>query len=699
MAGQVWGPHSSRLLLLWAFLLVVYSNSFQAAILFDDTGILLQDPRIRTVTAHNLGSILTEGYWHINPASGLYRPVTTLSYLLNYALLDDGANPAGYHWINFLLHGVNMSLVYALGLLTFAQPPLAVALAALWGLHPLLTESVTNIVGRADLLSACGVLAGLLCYVRWASATGRSKLAWLAGMVAAQAMGLFSKENAVVLPGILLLYDLAWSQRETWRARAPAYAALALPMAAFLYLRIRLIAPMVVPFSENPLIHAPFWTARLTAVKVLGKFLGLFLWPAHLSPDYSYNALPLFGWKLANWEDASALIALAVCLGAILMALRWRHTWKTMFFFIGFFFIAAAPTANLFMIIGSIMAERFLYLPSIGLAGCIVAAVHALGSRLSSRWPAGPRAAWIAMGLACLAFAARTYARNLDWHDDLSLWTSAVNVCPGGARPHMNLGNALGQIPGRLPDAIAELRTALRILPDSAQEHYNLGQALARSPGQSQEAIAEFHAALRLHPNDAPVHYNLGIVLAQSPDRLPDAITEFQAALRSDPDFAPAHNSLGNALARTPGRETDALAEWQAAVRSDPDLAEAHYNLGNAYSKMPGRLPDAIAEYQTALHSNPGLAEAHNNLGNALVQTPSSAQEAIQEWRSALRIQPNLVQAHVNLGTALAQLPGQQQNAIAELQAALRIRPDPHVQEMLNQLRHGQAAKTGPGRP
>ena len=110
-----------------------------------------------------------------------------------------------------MLHEVNVALVYALGMLILGETAPALALAAIWGLHPLLTESVTNIVGRADLLAAFGVLAGLLCHVRGASAAGRRRMAWLAGLAAAQAVGLFSKENAAVLPGIMLLYDLTWS--------------------------------------------------------------------------------------------------------------------------------------------------------------------------------------------------------------------------------------------------------------------------------------------------------------------------------------------------------------------------------------------------------------------------------------------------------------------------------------------------------
>ncbi|MGA2266966.1 MAG: DUF1736 domain-containing protein, partial [Bryobacteraceae bacterium] len=345
-AEPAWRRHAWRMLALWALVLAAYSNSFQAGLVFDNAALISGDARIRAVTPGNLRLILTEEYWPGTSANGLYRPLTTFSYLLNYAVFGNGTRPAGYHWVNLALHAVNVSLVYLLGILVFEAAAPALALAALWGLHPLLTESVTNIVGRADLLAAFGVLAGLLCYLKSATARGRRKLYWVAAMVAAQAVGIFSKENAAVLPGIMLLYDLTWRGRTAWRERAMAYAALAPPLAAFFYLRGRLPMHILARFGDNPLITADFWTARLTAIKVIGKYLWLFVWPARLSADYSYNAVPLFGGHPAEWEDAKALIALAVCLGAALLAVRWYRTRKPLFFFLAFFFVALAPTSN-----------------------------------------------------------------------------------------------------------------------------------------------------------------------------------------------------------------------------------------------------------------------------------------------------------------------------------------------------------------
>jgi tetratricopeptide (TPR) repeat protein len=698
-----------RLLALAVLVFAAYSNSFQAGLIFDNAPAIAQDTRIRTAASENIGLILHREYWYKRAPSGLYRPLTTLSYLLNYAILGNGLNPAGYHWINVALHAANVWMVYALGILIFGEPALALALAALWGVHPVLTESVTNIVGRADLLATFGVLAGLLCYTRALAAHGRPKVAWLAGMAAAQAVGLFSKESAAVLPGILLLYDLAWPLRGRWRQRAPAYAALILPFAAFLWLRSSAHPRMLIPFAENPLASAGFWTGRLTAIQVIGRLMGLFLWPMRLSADYSFNAAPLVVWQ--------ALLALLVCLAAILIAALRRRRNRPFFFFVGLFFVALTPTANLFFPIGSIMAERFLYLPSVGLAGCLVVGIQALVRRPSAR-----RATWIATALVCLALAARTYARNFDWRDEMSLWTSAAAASPGSARAHNNLCNALSDLPGRLPEAIAECETALRILPDSADAHYNLGRILARSPGRLADAISEYQAALRIEPDYAQARTGLGNALLHMPGRLLDAIAEYRAALRSEPDLADAHYGLGSALAQVPGHAEDAMAEFQAvlrlepgradahnglgsvlsqipgrlaeaiveyraALRTDANYAKAHNNLGNSLARISGRLPDAVAEYQAALRADPNFADAHFNLANALAQTPGRQADAVAEYQAALRIAPGFVEAHANLAVVLSRMPGRMAEAITELQAAVRLRPDPALKQMLGRLR------------
>ena len=153
------------------FAFLAYSNSFHAGFLLDNDPIILKDTRVRAVTSEHVQRIMNSEYWPLG-MSGLYRPLTTFSFLLNYTILGNGTNPAGYHWLNFAVHAVNIGLVYLLGLAIFEELPAALLLAAWWGVHPVLTESVTNIVGRSDLLGAFGVLAALQVHRKAMDAAG-----------------------------------------------------------------------------------------------------------------------------------------------------------------------------------------------------------------------------------------------------------------------------------------------------------------------------------------------------------------------------------------------------------------------------------------------------------------------------------------------------------------------------------------------
>ncbi len=653
--------------------MLAYSNSFRTGLVFD-SAVILQDPRVHALTTHNLSLILSEGYWYNKPDSGLYRPLTTLSFLLNYVALGNGLEPASYHCVNLALHLIDVMLVYALGLLVFERRGPAFALAALWGLHPLHTEAVTYVVGRADLLAAFGVLAGVLCYAGYSRSTGRRRFGWVAGLAAAQAIGIFSKESAAVLPGILLVWDWMTAQAGSWRRRALPYAAVMVPLAAYLWLRSGLRIHLLPTYVDNPMVGAAFLAGRLTALKVLGKLVWLFLWPAALSADYSYRAIPVLDWQTIGWEDVLALLTVAILLALTVLAVSRKRLAKTLYFFPLFFWIAYLPTSNLPILIGSIMAERFLYLPSIGLAGSTVAA--AVLWRRSTRLHLPERAWWGVLATLCIALGVRTCIRNQDWADERSLWASAVAVSPGSARAHNNLGTALPLEPGRLPEIVAEFETAVYIRPDFAEAHNNLGNALLHMPGRQTEAIAEYQAAVHISPDYAEAHYNLGNALLNMPGRLSDAIGELQAALRIRPDYAEAHYSLGIALLQMPDRLPEAIAQFEAALRGRPDFAEAHYNLGNALLNMPGRLPDAVSHYETALRLEPDVAEGHYNLARALAQMPGRLPDAIAELETALRLKPDFAEAHYNLAILLRQMPGREAEAARELATALRIRPE-----------------------
>ena len=440
---------------LWALTLLAYSNSFQSGLVYDNAAIIGKDPRLHALSAENLRLILTDEYWYPRAGNGLYRPFTTFTYLINYAVLGNGADPAGYHFINYAIHSVNASLVFLLGLFLFAETAPAFAMAAIWAVHPVLTESVTNIVGRADLLGAFGVLAALLCYARSREEAGRRRVAWWIGCAAASAIGVFSKESAIVVLGAIPLFDIAFRKGQAWRDRLIGYAGIALPCVLFLLARqaaLSLSPAMHVLPTDNPIAGAMFWPGRLTALGVIGRQIALMAWPWRLSADYSYNAIPV-----ANGLTPAVVGGIAVLLGAAALALWGWQRDRRIFFLVLFGFGALLPTSNLLFPIGTIMAERFLYLPAVAFAGCLVTAFAFLRQRLPE---AALRAAF---AVIVLVFAARTFARNADWLNEQTLFTSAESAVPASFRPHDDL-ISIDIRAGKLDDAVREADSTIQIL-------------------------------------------------------------------------------------------------------------------------------------------------------------------------------------------------------------------------------------------
>ena len=571
------------LLALLTFL--AFANSFSAGFFLDNKGLLLQDPRIREVTSENIRLIFQHTYWWPTGEMGLYRPFTTLSYLFNYAVLGNAQEPAGYHWINFLLHLGNVFLVYALARRFLREFWPAFFAAALWAVHPVLTESVTNVIGRADLLSALAVLGGFLMYLKAAETDGRRRLAWLAGLMAATAVGVFSKENAVTIVGVMVLSDLTWwKERKPGRVLLLGCMATLLPIAAMLYQRSMVLAASKPPefaFVDNPIQGADFWTGRLTAIKVMARYLGLTLWPARLSIDYSYAQIPLAQGALKDWPALAAVLVAALIVVALY---RWN---RTAFFLMGFAALTFIPTSNLLFPIGSIMAERFLYLPMVGLLACLVMAIYAVGKRVPIK-----RLAPVVLGVIIAAFVVRTWVRNGDWQDERALMEASARTSPNSFKVHLLLANALyanGAAGSDLEGAIAEADRSVEILdalPDArnARDAYRLAGGLYLIRGD---------AGGERDPSQSALDYQRALHL-------------LQRAVAIDKSLAAEYNRQG-------------VAEWSrrhsavTGYKSDP---EARWMLAATLRRL-GNGPEASAAARESLALYPAAPSAYREISSA----------------------------------------------------------------------------------
>ena len=587
--------------------LLAFSNSFSAGLALDNQLLVTGDPRIQDATAHNVSQIFQHTFWWPNGEAGIYRPLTTLSFLFNYAILGNGTAPAGYHWINFLLHTVNVLLVFGLSLRLFNRMPdrafpLALSTAALWAVHPVLTESVTNIVGRADLLAGTAVLAGFWMYLKSTESTGFRRVAWLGGVAAATAAGVFSKESAVVLPGVIVLYELAFhlpEVRERIRPTLLGCAATILPIAAMLLQRSLVLAaspPAEFPFVDNPIVGASFWVGRLTAIKVLARYILLAIWPVKLSADYSYSEIPLARGSLADWT-AWIVVGIGVCL----VALLWKHS-RPAFFFACFGFLNLLPASNLLFPIGTIMAERLLYLPLAGWLACLALAIDS-GARRSRQ----AHLASVIVGLIAVGFAIRTWVRNIDWKDDLSMATASVQTSPGSFKVHRLLAASLFQAdPSKLDRVIAEANKSLAILeslPDELDVPIPWNQAAAyylakgdstrgasTEPYQQAVGIALRSVAIE-HASRAARDRGHGTRAAEPP-----------VAAESYRTLAAAYLRLGNA--------GEALSAATRAQTIDPTNVDVYGQIADAYLAQSRGEDAAIALAQGMFATSNGTLRA-----------------------------------------------------------------------------------------
>ena len=590
------------ILLLAVAVLATYANSVRCPFVFDDYSDIVNNPLIRrlwppwdVLLVRSKGSVWLHS-----------RPVVILSFALDYAV--GGLNPRPYHGTNLVIHILAGLALFGVVRRTLLLPKLsdrfgqastalAFAVALLWALHPLQTESVTYITQRYESMMGLFYLVAVYGLIRSGDSTHPDR--WGAVTVAATLLALGSKEVAVSLPIMILLVDrvlLSGSFAEIWRRRWGMYLALLAVWAAFAVLQLG-AGPR--PWAGYAL-HVSWLEYARSQPGVILHYLRLVFWPHPLVFDY--------GWPPAR--TAGEILPGAMVVGGLLAATGyafWR--WPPWGLLGAWFFLILAPTSSV-MPLADLAFEHRMYLPLAAVVTLVVMGGYVLGRAMLHRGVVAARTATVLGG--CLVVAASvtlgyiTCQRNKDYQNEIELWQGAVSYNPNSSRAHNNLGNVLDDR-GRFDEAVAEYRKALEIRPDYAKAHSNLGLALA-GRGQFDAAIVEYRKALKINPDLAEARNNLGVALAGR-GQFDAAIAEYRKALEIRPDYAQAHYNLGKALAGL-GQLDGAIAAYRKALQIKPDYAKAHYNLGVALAD-DGRPNEAIEHFQKAL----GLATAQQRHG------------------------------------------------------------------------------------
>ena len=540
-----------------------------------------------------------EGNWH---------PVTWVSHMADVQLY--GMAPRGHHLTSVAIHTFSsLLLLFLLARVTGAIWQSSFV-AALFALHPLHVESVAWVAERKDVLSALFWFLTLLLYSEYAA---KHKTLLYVLSLLSFVLGLMSKPMLVTLPVVMLLMDLWPLDRYKDQPQEPGLPhisdqGISLIKEKLPFFACSLISGVVTLYAQ----HNGGATSSLATVPLLFrvenslvaylKYLIMTLWPRGLAILYPITmSVPL-------WQVIGSLLALALTTAVVVR--KWRGY---PFLAVGWlwFLVTLAPVIGLIQVGSQAMADRYTYLPSIGLFITAAWGVPMLTKGLRHQAAILVLLASLVVGASALA----TWHQLGYWRDSISLFQHTLQVTSDNYVINANLGGALSE-QGDLDGAIQRFNEALRINPAFATAHYNLGVTLV-DKGDLDGAIQHYHAALRLNSNDPKTHYSLGVALVREGD-VDGAIREYQAALRISPGDALSHYSLGVALIRK-GDPVAAIREFRTALQVNPGDADARNNLGVALAKR-GDLDAAIQEFNEVLRITPTDTFAQDNLKRALAQ-------------------------------------------------------------------------------
>ena len=548
---------------------------------------------------------------------------------------------------------------------------IALLAVLLFVVHPVNVESVSWIASRKYGLMAFFTFLSFYLYVKSTDKGKHYVLEYLFSILT-YILALLSSPFGVVLPSLILLYDFCRSYKTSYlrylRNHYYYYIPYLLMAIGQFILLLNLVSTSPAPTVKEHYAGDYFYTL-FTMLRVLYDYLKNLLFPFWLNSRYFDHV------SLTFFEHKVLISSLLLVVIVVILLIQLKSQKTIVVFCFGWFFLSLLPVSNIIPI-STKMADRYLYLPAIGLFllfsfGLANLAETCFASRLK-------RIALLSIAIPVLFTCSYlSIQRNKVWANSLTLWEDSLKKTPHNFLAHLNLGEAL-QRQGRLEEAISHYQQALRLKPDYGAAQLNLASALAEQ-GKFKQANEHYQEALKLKPNDAGIHNNFATFLAQQ-GKIDEAIAHFSKAVQIRPDFAEVYNNLGNVF-KQQGKVDEAFANYSKALEIKPSYAEAHNNLGVLLAKR-GRLKEATNHYSEALRLNPDSAETHNNLAVALVEL-GEIEAAISHYAKAIDLQPDYAEAHNNLGNALS-AQGKLKEAIASLSKALAMRP--HYPEANNNL-------------
>ncbi|XP_071036207.1 protein O-mannosyl-transferase Tmtc3 [Parasteatoda tepidariorum] len=614
--------------LLAALVAVCYSNSLNCGFAYDDIAAVKENRDVRLHTP--ITNVFMNDFWGTplrkEGSHKSYRPLTVLTFRANYAV--HGLRPFGYHMVNVLLHAVVCILFYRLCLHFFSGTNSLVS-SALFAVHPIHTEAVSGVVGRAELLSAAAFLCALLYYIHsryqhktnvWQDCGATSALA---------CVGLLCKEQALTVLIVCCIYEIV-SPKNQRRVQSIRYLMLGrvspwlrdkvlrislLLTAAFgaLYLRCRIMGPKLLPtFSrfDNPAAISSTPTRQLTYNYLLSVNAWLLLFPLNLCCDWTMSTIPLV---TSFWDsrNITTLVLYACIFVAVRTVFRLEEDARmSLVMSLSLLTVPFLPASNLFFPVGFVVAERVLYIPSMGF--CMM-----LAQGWSTLWEKRTCKQLAAVGIIFLVTVhiLKTIRRNEDWRTEFTLYSSALSVNQRNAKLFNNMGRVLESLE-KQEEALNHYNEAIKIQPDDVRGYLNMGRVLthlrryeeaekvylnAKSlfPGPEETMERE----VRVTPNHLQLFLNLAFLISRNDSRLEEADALYREAITLRSDFTNAYLNRGDVLLKM-NRTKEAEAMYQRALEFDDSNPDLYFNLGIVLMDQ-GRNVEALELFNKALYIEP----------------------------------------------------------------------------------------------
>ena len=576
-----------------AFGFISYANTLNHGFALDDYSLIIENASTRKGFS-GLGEIFKTSYryGYIFASDEIYRPLSKAMFAIEWEL-SPGKAALG-HWVNVILFSLTGYFLTLTLYRYFKSMGIAFIAALLFMVHPIHTEVVANIKSRDEILS---LLFSVLALRTMKIFVDRGKIKYVFFTVFFFFLSLLSKESAITNIGVFALVWYFFSNGKGKSYQLPMIGVF-IATVIFFIIRNSIVGNVVnvkPSIADNLLMSAPDVAHQFaTAVYIAGLYIKLLIFPHPLAFDYSYNQIPVVG--LTDWKFILSFIVLAFAGIMSLVKIKEKPIWA---FGILFFFITFSISSNIIIMIGTSMAERLLYVPSLGF--CILVAfflskLAKTGTTINSLkdfFLLNPVRSAVTM-IIVLSFSVRTLARNPVWKNNLTLYSNDVNVSPNSTRTHYYLGNLLNKeefLEGKTAKerdsiskvSIAELKKALEIYPPFTDAWNQLGVLYSKRK-EYKESMKYYETALHYNPNDPTVLNNIGTVYFDMAN-FPEAVKKFQKAIAINPNYADAYNNLGGALGEM--RQYDgAVNAFLQAIKADPGNVMAHHYLGVTYKLM-----------------------------------------------------------------------------------------------------------------